>query len=138
MKKYILACLVAYSALLACKKTDFLDKTVNLTSLSEEQIFNDSTKTFQFLTGIYSDAKFSFNKRRWDNQGNLEMTTDDMEYRFYGGTQRVVILYSGAVSPGNFPIKDQWTTPYTNIRRINMFLKHLPTTPLSAPLKKRL
>ena len=68
----------------------------------------------------------------------LNLTTDDMEYRFYGGTQRVVILYSGAVSPGNFPIKDQWTTPYTNIRRINMFLKNLPATPLSSPMKKRM
>ena len=61
-----------------------------------------------------------------------------MEYRFYGGTQRIVILYSGAVSPGNFPIKDQWTTPYTNIRRVNMFLKNLPDAPLSSSLKKRM
>ncbi|WP_316812171.1 RagB/SusD family nutrient uptake outer membrane protein [Pedobacter heparinus] len=138
MKKYIFICLATCATLLACKKNDFLDKTVDLTNLNEAEIFSDSTKTFQFLTGIYSDAKFSFNKRRWDNQGNLEMTTDDMEYRFYGGTQRIVILYSGAVSPGNFPIKDQWTTPYTNIRRVNLFLKNLPNTPLSAPLKKRM
>lgn len=138
MKKYIFICLAVYTALSACKKNDFLDKTVDLSNLNEAEIFSDSTKTFQFLTGIYSDVKFSFNKRRWDNQGNLEMTTDDMEYRFYGGTQRIVILYSGAVSPGNFPIKDQWTTPYANIRRVNLFLKNLPKTPLSAPLKKRM
>lgn len=139
MKRYILPCLALLVGLAACtKSSDFLDKTTDLTNLTEEQIFSDSTRTFQFLTGIYSDAKFSFTKRRWDNQGNLEHTTDDMEYRFYGGTQRIVILYSGAVSPGNFPIKDQWTTPYTNIRRVNMFLQHLPEVPLQPALKKRM
>jgi starch-binding outer membrane protein, SusD/RagB family len=137
MKKYIIVCMAFYGILASCRKKDFLDKTTDLTNLTEQEIFSDSTKTFQFLTGIYSDAKFSFNKRRWDNQGNLEMTTDDMEYRFYGGTQRVVILYSGAVSPGNFPIKDQWTTPYTNIRRVNMFLKNLPNAPLTPAIKRR-
>lgn len=138
MKKYIILCVTLIAIMVSCKKADFLDKTTDLTSLSEEQIFSDSTNTFAFLTGIYSDVKFSFNKRRWDSQGNLESTTDDMEYRFYGGTQRIVIMYSGAVSPGNFPIKDQWTTPYTNIRRVNMFLKNLPQTPLSSPMKRRL
>ncbi|MCW3089917.1 MAG: hypothetical protein JWP81_986 [Ferruginibacter sp.] len=139
MKKYIILCLALYAVISSCKKSsDFLDKTSDLSSLTEQEIFSDSTKTFQFLTGIYSDVKFSFNKRRWDNQGNLESTTDDMEYRFYGGTQRIVILYSGAVSPGNFPIQDQWTTPYKNIRRANMLLTHLPGTPLSATLKRRI
>jgi len=139
MKRTIILFLGLYMLAVSCRKSgDFLDKTTDLTNLTIDQIFGDSIKTFQFLTGIYSDADFSFTKRRWDSQGNLEETTDDMEYRFYGGTQRIVILYSGAVSPGNFPISDQWTTPYTNIRRVNMFLKYLPAAPLQPALKKRM
>ena len=37
MKRYILICLAVYATLSACKKTDFLDKTVDLTNLSEER-----------------------------------------------------------------------------------------------------
>jgi hypothetical protein len=139
MKK-ILFLLVLLSGLQACKKQNaFLDGQA--ITLSEELVFSDSARTMAFLTGIYSDIAFSFNKGRWDSHGNTEQATDDAEYTLSGVAQIAVILYNGSISPTTYNTRgivgDFWNTPYANIRRVNLMLSKLPTTPLSASLQSR-
>jgi starch-binding outer membrane protein, SusD/RagB family len=142
MKKTFLSILVI-AVFFACKKSDsFLDGQA--ITLSEEQIFSDSARTNDFLNSIYADAGFSFNKQRWDSHGNTEQATDDAEYTLSGVAQVSVNLYNGGVSPTFYAAGtaqsralDFWNTPYTNIRRVNLYLSKLPSTPLPAALKAR-
>lgn len=139
MKK-ILFLLVLLSSLQACKKQNsFLDGQA--ITLSEELVFSDSARTMAFLTGIYSDISFSFNKGRWDSHGNTEQATDDAEYTLSGVAQIAVILYNGSISPTTYNTRgivgDFWNTPYFNVRRVNVMLEKLPSTPLSAGLQSR-
>jgi hypothetical protein len=141
MKKILLMiCLCASIA--ACKKnSDFLDSKAD-TGETEASVFSDSLKSVRFLTQIYSSASYSFAKGRFSSHGNTEMATDDAEYAYSGPTQNAVIMYNGTLSPTNFwsggGLPDFWTTPYTNIRRVNLMLSKLPVIPLSEAKKKRI
>jgi starch-binding outer membrane protein, SusD/RagB family len=139
MKKIIILILIITS-FTACKKSsDFLDGQAIV--LDENAVFSDSTRTMAFLTGIYSDIAFSFNKGRWDSHGNTEQATDDAEYTLSGVAQIAVILYNGSISPTTYDTRgvaqDFWNTPYFNIRRVNLLLAKLASTPLSPALQAR-
>lgn len=135
MKKiFLLGCIVGLTSCFS--SDDFLDPKT--TALTEETVFSDSTRSMAFLYRIYGDVGFSFVKGRWDSHGNTEEATDDAEYRYSGTGQKAVILYSGTVSPTNFPFFEFWSTPYTNIRRVNLLLEKLPTIPVSAALKAQM
>ncbi|RQO77982.1 RagB/SusD family nutrient uptake outer membrane protein [Pedobacter sp. KBW01] len=141
MKRIILMiCLCA--AIAGCKKgSDFLDSKAD-TGETEATVFSDSLKSIRFLTQIYSATSYSFTKGRFSSHGNTEMATDDAEYAYSGPTQNAVIMYNGTLSPTNFwsggGLPDFWTTPYTNIRRVNLMLSKLPVIPLSDAKKKRI
>jgi hypothetical protein len=139
MKKALIIILVI-AGLAACKKSsDFLDGQA--ITLDENQVFSDSARTMAFLTGIYADIGFSFTKGRWDSHGNTEQATDDAEYTLSGTGQAAVILYNGSISPTAYAAQgrllDFWNLPYTNIRRVNLLLSKLSSTPLSASLQER-
>jgi starch-binding outer membrane protein, SusD/RagB family len=139
MKKIIFL-LALLTGLQACKKQNaFLDGQA--IALDENLVFSDSIRTMAFLTGIYSDIAFSFNKGRWDSHGNTEQATDDAEYTLSGVAQIAVILYNGSISPTTYNTRgivgDFWNTPYANVRRVNLLLAKLPTTPLSASMQSR-
>lgn len=139
MKKIIFL-LALLTGLQACKKQSaFLDGQA--IALDENLVFSDSIRTMAFLTGIYSDIAFSFNKGRWDSHGNTEQATDDAEYTLSGVAQIAVILYNGSISPTTYNTRgivgDFWNTPYANVRRVNLLLSKLPTTPLSASMQSR-
>ncbi|GAB2806464.1 RagB/SusD family nutrient uptake outer membrane protein [Ferruginibacter profundus] len=139
MKKYLIILLII-AGFTACKKSSsFLDGSA--ITLDETQVFSDSVRTMAFLTGIYSDIAFSFNKGRWSSHGNTEQATDDAEYNFSGTAQAAVVLYNGSISPTIYNsvniLLDFWNTPYANIRRANLLLSKLPVTPLSAELQTR-
>lgn len=139
MKKIIFL-LALFTGLQACKKQNaFLDGQA--IALDENLVFSDSIRTMAFLTGIYSDIAFSFNKGRWDSHGNTEQATDDAEYTLSGVAQIAVILYNGSISPTTYNTRgivgDFWNTPYANVRRVNLLLSKLPATPLSASMQSR-
>ncbi len=136
MKK-ILPIIAVLVAIAACKPdTDFLDPKTN--ALTEEVVFSDSIRTMGFLSRIYSDAGYSFNKGRWNGASNLDESGDDSEFKFNGVTQPSVVMYAGTLNPfTTFGVSDFWNTPYTNIRRVNLLLAKLPTSPLSANTQKR-
>jgi hypothetical protein len=135
--KYILLIAVLSAFVMAsCEKGGILDQ-VKTTDLNEETTFSDSTRTFQFLTRIYSDIGFSADPRRFGSSVGVYSITDEVEGSLLAATAYNVIFQTGAVSAINIPT-DAWLTSYANIRRVNVFLKNLPRTPLSVRLKSRL
>ncbi|RZK88554.1 MAG: RagB/SusD family nutrient uptake outer membrane protein, partial [Hymenobacter sp.] len=136
MKKLLGLLLAGMALTTACKKDDFLEPKAS--ALTEETVFADSTRTFAFLTRIYADMGFSFTKGRWSSHGNTEQATDDAEYNYSGSGQLAVVLYSGTYTPLNFPFTEFYDLPWANIRRVNLLLSKLPTTPLSQRTRDRL
>jgi starch-binding outer membrane protein, SusD/RagB family len=126
----------------SCSKSEgFLENKT--TALDEAQVFSDSLRTIQFLNGIYGDIGYSFNKGRWDTHGNTEQSVDDAEYTFSSPTRPSVMLYQATLNAANLgatspTMIDFWTVPYTNIRRCNLMLAKLPTSPLSASMQARM
>lgn len=136
MKRILIIMFVTVLFLGACKKAgSFLDDKTN-NALNEQTVFQDSIRTMGFLTRIYEDVPFSFFKLRW-NQGGTENATDDTEFTLSNPVRPSVVLYSGTWSPDNFPFTDFWTVPWTNIRRANLLISKLPTTPLKPVTQKR-
>jgi len=141
MKKIVILIALCV-AMASCKKgSDFLDSKAD-TGETEATVFADSIKTMRFLTQIYSGVGYSFNKGRFSSHGNTEVSTDDAEYAYSGVTQNAVILYNGSLSPTTFwngsTLPDFWSTPYANIRRVNLMLSKLPITPLNVATKRRI
>ena len=118
----------------SCTK-DFLNQT-KTTDLTDVSVFTDSARTMDFLTQIYSNIDFSFNPARFSGLAGLEAACDEAE----GPSASIVTAYSEFVSGSvsAFSIStDAWTVPYTNIRAVNQFLKHLPDAPFGNDLKLR-
>lgn len=139
MKKGFITILFITS-IIACKKDGgFLDSQA--ITLDEAAVFSDSARTMAFLTGIYSDIAFSFNKGRWNSHGNTEQATDDAEYNYSGTAQAAVVLYNGSISPTGYNLNtamlDFWNTPYANIRRANIMLNKIASAPLSVDMQTR-
>lgn len=136
MRKIYLLLFLVFAALVSCKKQSFLDDKTN-TILDEKAVFSDSARTMAFLTRIYEDMPFNFYKTRWEN-GTTEQATEDAEYTLANPARRTVALYLGAYSAESFIHADAWDLPWANIRRVNLLLKNLPGTPLSAAMQSRI
>lgn len=137
-KKIFLAAICLVAIIAGCEKGGVLDQ-VKTTDLNEETTFADSARTMQFLTRIYSDIGFSADPKRFADLGSsvgIYTLGDEVEYSLQSAGAFNVIFQTGAVSALNVPT-DAWNTTYANIRRVNVYLSHLATTPLSAPLKAR-
>ncbi len=120
----------------ACKKGSVLDNTSN-NALNEQTVFSDSVNTISFLTRIYDDEGFAFQKIRWEN-GAQEQATDDSEFSLSNPARRPVILYSSNYTADGIPgFNEFWTIPYNDIRACNLLLSKLPITPLSPATQKR-
>jgi hypothetical protein len=137
MKKIIsiIAAALIVTGFYACQKTGTLDPQGN-TNLTEAATFSDSAKTMQFLFGIYSDISFSFGYKRYTYTSNISAGTaegcDEAVHRLNGATQPFVYLFNGTLNATEIePYRYQWTTSYTDIRRVNVFLKDVGTSPLS-------
>lgn len=138
MKKLFFIAVLLTGAMACTKSDSFLDNKTS--ALDEQAVFSDSARTMGFLTRIYADMGYSFNKGRWSSHGNTEQATDDAEYAYSGVTQGAVVLYSGSISPINYAggvLNDFWNTPWVDIRRVNLLLSKLPSTPLSSDMQKR-
>ncbi|WP_298732543.1 RagB/SusD family nutrient uptake outer membrane protein [uncultured Chitinophaga sp.] len=113
--------------LISCGKKNFLDQTVT-TNLDEQTVFADSARTVAFLTGIYGDIGFTEHATRFGN-GGLDAACDEAEPQKSASITTSVQFATGTVNPSIIS-KDAWDLPYTNIRRVNQLLKHLPQTPI--------
>jgi hypothetical protein len=131
-----LTSIIAVAMVSSCKKGGVLDQ-VKTTDLNEATTFVDSARTMQFLTRVYDDIGFSADPKRFGSSNGIYNIGDEVEGSTQAGTAYNVIFQSGAVSALNIPT-DAWDITYANIRRVNVFLSHIATTPLSASLQSRL
>ena len=133
MKKlYILIFLCTVGlALFSCKKEGFLGQT-QTTDLTEAAVFKDSVKTTAFLTNIYQNISFSEKATRFSN-GGLDVASDEAEP--YDNSDGTTIGFANGSVDANTVAGDAYSTCYTNIRAVNVFLKHLPTVPFKESTK---
>ena len=118
--------------LAACGKKNFLDQT-ETTNLNEQTVFTDSARTVAFLTNIYIDIGFAENATRFDN-GGLDAACDEAEPQKSATVTTSIQFATGTVNPSIISA-DAWNLPYTNIRRVNQLLKHLPGAPIPSYIR---
>lgn len=135
IKIFLAACIMVLM-IAACKKGGVLEQ-VKVTDLNEESTFADSARTMQFLTRVYTDISFSADPKRFGSSVGVYSIGDEVESTLQSATAVNIIFQSGSISAINVP-KDAWEKPYANIRRVNVLLSHLATTPLSQRLKDRI
>jgi hypothetical protein len=126
--------LLGLLVLASCKKGDFLDPTITNT-LNEESVFTDSARTMDALVGIYSDIGNFAAHNRFSTSG-LASASDEAEASLQSGAQEFIKWATGSISAINTN-NDVWPVCYANIRRVNVFLKNISRSPLSAPLQTR-
>ncbi|WP_443943641.1 RagB/SusD family nutrient uptake outer membrane protein [Pedobacter sp. AW1-32] len=122
----------------SCKKGDsFLDKK-NTNTLNETTTFADSANTMAFLTRIYVNVGFLF-PYSYHAAGGSAVIADEAASGYYNGAQNSAVMCAlgtlGATST-NAEFANMWKTPYENIRRVNVLLKNIGNSPLSAAKKK--
>ncbi|MDO9374702.1 MAG: RagB/SusD family nutrient uptake outer membrane protein [Bacteroidota bacterium] len=130
--------LLAVLLVTSCKKNGFLDQTVT-SSLDENSTFSDSANSMAFLNNIYVNIGFASDPRRFNAGGfaaGLDASSDEAEGPNASSTNGFVQFATGSVNPTVVP-DDAWNIPYTNIRAVNQFLRHLPGIPFSNSLKLR-
>ncbi|WP_160710815.1 RagB/SusD family nutrient uptake outer membrane protein [Chitinophaga solisilvae] len=121
----------------SCLKKNLLDPVIN-TNLNEASVFADSARTMDYLIGgIYTDLGINNYFRRYSSNGLAECA-DESSFKLFGGTQNSVMVILGTLNPdATGPYEVAYNSSYDNIRRVNIFLKNLPNTPLSGELKVR-
>ena len=112
----------------------YLDETVT-TDLDEDKVFTDSTYTAGFLTQIYADIGFETWPTRFDN-GGLQVASDEAEFKQNSSITTGMALATGTLNP-NIVSDDCWNKCYTNIRRVNKFLKNVHRSPIVQNVKDR-
>lgn len=136
MKEKIFFPAISFAVLLvvSCTKQDFLEQT-QTTDLTEQSVFTDSTRSMNFLTDIYTETAFSMYPSRFGN-GGLDAATDELEVPGAANITSSIQFATGSVNPAIIS-NDAWATPYSNIRAVNNFLKHIPQMPFGAQQKVR-
>ncbi|WP_116789224.1 RagB/SusD family nutrient uptake outer membrane protein [Flavobacterium psychrotrophum] len=134
--KTLLIILVLQS-MVSCSK-DFLDQTVT-TDLDEATVFADSTYTTAFLSDIYTQIGFASAPDRFSagfvRAGGLQTAGDEAEPLVLPSVTADLQFVTGTVNSVTIDNR-AWAVPYAYIRKVNVFLKHLPTTPLSNARKQ--
>jgi len=137
MKRYLYYTIAVIGMITACTKSgDLLDK-VETTDLNEESVFADSARTIQFLNRVYTDIGFSANPKRFGGSIGVYSICDEAENSAVGGDQWNIRFQNGSISALQIPT-DAWNTTYADIRRVNVFLSHMDTSPLSPALRTTL
>lgn len=116
----------------SCSESGFLDET-QTTDLNREAIFSDSTYTAGFLTEIYREIGFDTDPDRfsgWSSFGGLQTASDEARFRRTSTITTDVMFATGTVNPV-LVSKDAWEKSYSNIRRVNIFLKYVDESPVT-------
>jgi starch-binding outer membrane protein, SusD/RagB family len=127
------------SACWSCAKQSFLDP-VNTGNFNEQSVFSDSSRTMQFLNNIYDGLSIETPPKTIDNAGGFPTASlsDEAEGRFApaGATQNAINTES--LSARFVNVADGiWTNYFQKIRAVNIYLKNVSASPLSAQLKER-
>lgn len=140
------SCFVALLLMSSCKKVtdkNFLDKT-DVGQINEATVFADSAMTMEFLNGVYRDLSYNYYMDNGIFGGGLwsySDASDDSECRWSGATAQAAPAFNLAQFSGNAEFtrfRNVWSTSYSAIRRVNVFLGNIERAPLSAAKKTRL
>ncbi|MDR2086769.1 MAG: RagB/SusD family nutrient uptake outer membrane protein [Dysgonamonadaceae bacterium] len=130
----LMASLIGISV--SCSDNDFLDETAT-TDLTTEVIFSDSTYTTGFLTEIYREIGFDTDPGRFSERGivtvrhgGLQTACDEAEFQATSKITTDMLFATGSVNSVVVD-EDTWNKPYENIRRVNVFLENVDSSPLS-------
>lgn len=134
MNKSYLYIALALLGTISCSKEGFLDQTQS-SDLNEQAVFADSTYTINFLSGIYSDIGFATYPKRFGG-GGLDASTDEAEGAGLGSINTFIQFATGTVN-SNIITSDAWNIPYTNIRRVNIFLRNIGNVRIGENIKTR-
>jgi hypothetical protein len=122
----------------SCSENGFLDETAT-TDLTTDVIFADSTYTVGFLSEIYREIGFDTDPGRFkellENFGGLQGACDEVECKISAKIKTDMLFATGTVNPVVVS-GDAWEKGWQNIRRVNVFLKNVDRSPLSAPIRK--
>lgn len=108
-------------------ESDFLDQK-NLVKMNADAIFTDSTYSRGVLNDLYSQTPMTFDNRALSN-GGFEIACDEAEPS-YEPSRFSYQLMKGAMNPSNVE-KNFWINPYKVIRKVNNFLNHKSTIPVT-------
>ena len=136
---YLIYFFLTIGCLSSCSKQGFLDET-ETTDLDESKVFADSTYTTAFLSDIYTQVGFSSDPGRFSatftNHGGLQTASDEAEPRISSDITTDLQFITGTINPV-VVTNDAWNTCYSNVRKVNQLLEHLPDTPLTTARKQR-
>ena len=118
---------------------------VETTDLDQGTVFADSTYTAGFLSQIYVDVGYDTSNDRYKTvymgwttwHGGLQTACDEAAYKVSSSITMDVMFATGTVNPLNAIEDDVWKKAYTNIRRVNLFLKKVDGSPLLESTKKQ-
>jgi hypothetical protein len=129
---YCFSLCVGLCFITSCSNRDFLDET-QTTDLDEKTVFADSTYTAGFLTQAYVDLGFDTEPNRF-SPGGLQCACDEAEFKMSSSNTTNVMFATGTINPVTVS-SDAWETCYQNIRRVNVFLKHIDGCPMAENTK---
>ncbi len=125
---WITGCIALLGLATACNKVNgYLDKAES-GGITDEELFRDYVQTDAFLANIYATGiaagdwmpVYSFTYAAACDEAKCP-------YTFNYGT---INFTSGLISPTNNSI-DIWAKSYQNIRKTNIFLKHIDNLPVN-------
>ncbi|MCH5596475.1 RagB/SusD family nutrient uptake outer membrane protein [Niabella ginsengisoli] len=119
----------------SCSKSKFLEETTT-TNLNEQTVFSDSAYVMSFLSNIYSKVGFSFNPVRFNDNGGLDAASSEADVPRVGVAATSTGFADGSITPATV-MDDAWKTCYSQIRAVNLYLKHSTTLPFAEFLRKR-
>lgn len=137
MKNFLRLCLPIAGVWLFSSCTANLEQ-IETTDLDRETVFADSAYTAGFLSQIYVDVGYDvrINRYRTDafgmavEHGGLQTACDEAAYKVVSSVTNDVMFATGTINPLNVLEGDVWEKAYTNIRRVNMFMKYVDGSPL--------
>ena len=107
---------------------------IETTDLDRESVFADSAYTAGFLSQIYVDVGYDVKPNRYRTQfvehGGLQTACDEAAYKVVSEVTNDVMFATGTINPLNVLEDDVWKKAYTNIRRVNLFMKYVDSAPL--------
>ena len=111
---------------------------VETTDLDRESVFADSAYTAGFLSQIYVDVGYDVKPNRYTTNvfgvtkehGGLQTACDEAAYKVVSDVTNDVMFATGTINSLNVLEDDVWKKAYTNIRRVNLFMKYVDGAPL--------
>ncbi|WP_316831761.1 RagB/SusD family nutrient uptake outer membrane protein [Pedobacter aquatilis] len=142
-KIFSLITILGIMMMCACKKGGFLDPQVE--PLSENNVFSDSTMTFNFLNNIYWNTGLDIHHYRntiggatgaGPGSSDWNDSFETLSSNAASGYSGQNAFLTGTSTSSSHPLLAMWSLMYRKIRAANKFIANAPNSPISAQRKK--